>query len=242
MEKRRCLGVSSCIGGESGLLGGSPADMAPLAEGGPSLGGVAGGAGTFWAAAGSAEDDAGAGRPGTADSDVKAGGCFGSGAEVCRRMSDSEAMTPRLRRNGIVAAVAGDHHRSRRGETNMAGCYSDLVSRGQDPIGWTGGPWNLGGEVLNQSTGVRVEYCDVRPKLDRRRWRKRLKRLGWNIHQCLRPQPTARRPQPNGPAACGAPRRERRRMFGGLCQLAAAGSGRVLPRSVLITRQQWAWG
>lgn len=119
MENRRCFGVSSCIGGEAGLSKESAADMAGwLAdEDMPSLGGVTGGAGTttrVGVGSGTAErDEYDEGGSSEADSDLERG-CLVENASLadkesllrlrrllCLLMSDSLAMTPRRRRNGM---------------------------------------------------------------------------------------------------------------------------------------------
>lgn len=156
MEKRRCLGVSSCTGGDSGRLGGSVAtlDMAPSCDmvgEGLSFGGVTGGAGTRGAAAAVAVAVIAA-IAASAEMEERdccelvssrlsfggpdwAAACLAAVVEVvvpepepepkpftpcwepddeggaetwlCLRMSDSLAITPRFRRNGMAGGLVG---------------------------------------------------------------------------------------------------------------------------------------
>lgn len=125
IEKRRCLGVSSWMGGDSGLANTSDAEADegrwPEEADMPSFGGVTGGAGTTtregpdsWTAERAPE---GVARP---PADPGRECCEGvrelllklleaawsrCNPVVCFRMSDSLAITPRRRRNGMV----GDH-------------------------------------------------------------------------------------------------------------------------------------
>jgi hypothetical protein len=121
MEKRRCFEVSSWIGGDTGLSNGSGADMAGwLAEEDmPSLGGVTGGAGTTrvgpdsWTGERAAAEVAGGpeAEPGRECGWIVARELLLKllvllallrSNTVCLRMSDSLAITPRRRRNGMM--------------------------------------------------------------------------------------------------------------------------------------------
>jgi len=118
MEKRRCLGVSSWIGGESGRsIGSSIEGLGPCLEeeGLSSLGGVTGGAGMLGFAP--FEQLTGSGERADADDGSSTaelvleggrGGCLPgrakvSGSRVCRRMSDSLAWAARQRRKGMIS-------------------------------------------------------------------------------------------------------------------------------------------
>lgn len=123
IENRRCLGVSSWIGGDSGLANRSDAEVDKVGrlgeeEGKPSFGGVAGGAGMAtrggpdsWTGERGAEvlgrPEAEAGRECSSEC-VKElllqslGEAPLRSEKACFRISDSLAMTPRRRRNGMV--------------------------------------------------------------------------------------------------------------------------------------------
>ncbi len=97
------LGRLVLDGRRVGPGGGAVAAMAaPLVDGGLSVGGVTGGAGTLAGASDETDTARSAG-----ESDASDGRLGGLAMVVCRRMSDSLAMTPRRRRNGIVGGGSG---------------------------------------------------------------------------------------------------------------------------------------
>jgi len=85
--------------------------MASWLAGGLSLGGVTGGAGTLGteadAVGGSELEEPRAEGRSAAELEWIDGGCCLAAKGVCRRISDSLAMMPRLRRNGILDGLVG---------------------------------------------------------------------------------------------------------------------------------------